>query len=70
MSNLDNDLERQLSELLTDGDMQGELPEQEAPHKLSPRYEIRVRAKHDPIAEETRKIRQIADEIDDRYDQY
>ncbi|KZE71503.1 hypothetical protein L8C07_22215 [Paenibacillus sp. CMAA1739] len=62
------ELERQLSELLTEG----EIRENEAKkrERLSPKYEVRVQTQMDPIVEETRKYRKMARELDDRYDEY
>lgn len=66
----DQDLERQLSEMLTDGDMQEKDREKEERRLLSPKYEIRIQTQHDPIVEETQKYRSMAKEVDDRYDKY
>lgn len=62
------DLERELSELLTEG----EIRENEAKkrERLSPKYEVRIQTHIDPIVEETRKYRSMARELDDRYDEY
>ncbi len=62
------ELERQLSELLTEG----EIRENEAKkrERLSPKYEVRVQTQMDPIVEETRKYRKMARELDNRYDEY
>lgn len=62
------DLERELSELLTEG----EIRENEAKKRgrLSPKYEVRIQTNIDPIVEETRKYRSMARELDDRYDEY
>lgn len=66
-----HELERQLSEMLTEGEMedQGHRKEQER-ELISPRYEIRIQTKMDPIVEETLKYRSIARELNDRYDRY
>lgn len=66
----DQDLERQLSEMLTDGEMQKEDREKEERRLLSPKYEIRIQTQLDPIVEETLKYRSMAKEVDDRYDKY
>ena len=62
------DLERELSELLTEG----EIRENEAKkrERLNPKYEVRIQTHIDPIVEETRKYRSMARELDDRYDEY
>jgi uncharacterized protein (DUF2344 family) len=63
-------LEKELSDALTEGEMKRIDPAQGAREQLNPRYEIRIRAEKDPIVEETRKIREMAEEVDDRYDDY
>jgi hypothetical protein len=42
--------------------------EAEAVRRLPPRWEIRIQTDRDPIVEETKAYRAIAQEIDDRYD--
>ncbi|WP_438495447.1 hypothetical protein [Paenibacillus sp. IHBB 3054] len=65
-----DDLERKLSELLEDGDMeQGDNKDKEI-RQISPKYEIRIQTTLDPIVEETLRYRKIAYELDDRYDRY
>lgn len=64
------ELEKEMSQALTEGEMKRVDPEKAARKKLSPRYEIRVQAKLDPIVEETGRFRKIAKEVDDRYDRY
>lgn len=66
----DQDLERQLSEMLTDGEMEKKDREKEERRLLSPKYEIRIQTQLDPIVEETLKYRSMARELDDRYDKY
>ncbi|MFE0559516.1 hypothetical protein ABES58_28290 [Paenibacillus lautus] len=66
----DQDLERQLSEMLTDGEMEKKDREKEERRLLSPKYEIRIQTQLDPIVEETQKYRSMAKEVDDRYDKY
>lgn len=66
----DQDLERQLSEMLTDGEMEKKDREKEERRLLSPKYEIRIQTQLDPIVEETLKYRSMAKELDDRYDKY
>lgn len=66
----DHDLERQLSELLMDGEMESKNEEEEGRRLIPPKYEIRIQTAQDPIVEETRKYRSIAKELDDRYDKY
>ncbi|MEJ8303475.1 hypothetical protein [Saccharibacillus sacchari] len=63
-------LEEELSELLTEGELKDEDRERKQREQISPRYEIRIQTSLDPIVEETRLYRQMAEEIDDRYDDY
>ncbi|ASA25550.1 hypothetical protein [Paenibacillus donghaensis] len=65
-----DDLERKLSELLEDGEMeQGDRTAKEI-RQISPRYEVRIQTTFDPIVEETRRYRKLGRELDDRYDKY
>jgi len=66
----DQDLERRLSEMLIEGEMERKDREQEERRQVSPKYEIRIQTQLDPIVEETLKYRSIAKEIDSRYDKY
>jgi hypothetical protein len=63
-------LERELAGRLTEGQMKQPDPQEAARQRLSPKYEIRIPAQVDPIAEEIKQYRKIAKEIDDRYDSY
>lgn len=63
-------LEEELSELLTAGEMKDDDRERKERELISPRYEIRTQTQLDPIVEETRLYREMAEEIDDRYDDY
>ncbi|BFH60254.1 MULTISPECIES: hypothetical protein [Paenibacillus] len=66
-----HDIERQLSEMLTEGEMEEKQDRKDQERELiSPRYEIRVQTELDPIVEETLKYRSMARELDDRYDRY
>ncbi|SEU29054.1 hypothetical protein [Paenibacillus sp. NFR01] len=68
--NESEDLERKLSELLEEGELdEGDRRKRELA-RVSPKYEIRISTRFDPVAEETRKYREIAEELDDRYDKY
>lgn len=60
--------ERLLAEQLLGGDEESADAHAEAVRKLPPRWEIRIQTEHDPVAEETRKYRSLAKEIDGRYD--
>jgi hypothetical protein len=65
-----DDLERKLSELLQEGEMeQGDRKAKEI-RQISPKYEIRIQTTLDPIVEETLRYRKMAYELDDRYDKY
>jgi predicted Zn-dependent peptidase len=62
--------EKELAETLQAGDMHKDDPASKAQELLPPKYEIRIPAQKDPIIEETRMIREMAKEVDDRYDDY
>ncbi|MFC3750388.1 hypothetical protein [Paenibacillus sp. GCM10012306] len=64
------DLERKLSELLEDGEMEQSERSAKELRQISPKYEIRIQTTLDPIVEETRRYRKIGRELDDRYDKY
>lgn len=65
-----DDLERKLSEMLVDGEMeQGDRTAKEI-REISPKYEIRIQTTLDPIVEETLRYRKIGYELDSRYDKY
>lgn len=65
-----DDLERRLSELLEDGEMEQVDRQAKEIRQISPKYEIRIQTTLDPIVEETLRYRKIAYELDDRYDKY
>lgn len=69
---LENELEKELSELLTGTEIDISEKERRAKElrQLSSRYEIRVQTQLDPIVEETHVFRSMAKEVDDRYDDY
>lgn len=60
--------EELLAKRLTEGEQQVDAPEAEAARAVSPRWEIRVQAERDPVAEETKIYRTLASEVDGRYD--
>ncbi|NGM85519.1 hypothetical protein G5B47_24270 [Paenibacillus sp. 7124] len=64
------DLERRLSELLNEGELEQSSREARELRQISPKYEIRIQTTLDPIVEETHRYRSIARELDDRYDKY
>ncbi|CAH0118850.1 MULTISPECIES: hypothetical protein [unclassified Paenibacillus] len=66
----EHEMERKITEILTDGEMKESDREQEQRKRIVPKYEIRIQTQLDPIVEETRKYRMMAQEIDDRYDRY
>ena len=63
-------LEQNLANVLTEGELHKTDPDAAALRRLSPKYEIRTQTSRDPIVEETKIVRSIAREIDDRYDEY
>ena len=64
------ELEQQLSELLTEGEMESVDRKAQERAQISPKYEIRIQTELDPIREETKKFRSMAKEVDGRYDRY
>lgn len=64
------ELERELTERLTEGLMQEEDREVRERRMIPSKYEIRIQTTLDPIAEETKQYRKMAKEIDGRYDEY
>lgn len=65
-----HELEKKLSDMLTEGEPDyGDLEKRER-EQVSPKYEIRIQTELDPIVEETLKYRSMAKEVDDRYDAY
>ncbi|CAM3059849.1 hypothetical protein PASE110613_14865 [Paenibacillus sediminis] len=64
------EVERQLNEMLTEGDIKLEDRHAQERERMSPKYEIRIQTTMDPIVEETRLYRSIAKELDGRYDEY
>ncbi|WP_274362572.1 hypothetical protein [Paenibacillus thermotolerans] len=63
-------LEQMIEKTLTVGEMESVDPEEGAKALLGTRYEIPVKAEFEPIAEETKIIRSMAKEPDDRYDKW
>lgn len=64
------ELERRLSEMLTEGALEQNGREERQRRQISPKYEIRIQTTLDPIVEETLRYRKIGRELDDRYDRY
>ncbi|GIP37717.1 hypothetical protein J31TS4_09970 [Paenibacillus sp. J31TS4] len=63
-------LERLLSDALEQEGADPKEPGKEAVKRLPSHYEIRLTAQVDPIVEETKRYRQMAKEVDDRYEDY
>lgn len=63
-------LEQELVERLTIGEMEQLDKGKQAAARLSPKYEIRMQSTYEPVAEGTRLYRSMAREIDSRYDKY
>jgi 23S rRNA A2030 N6-methylase RlmJ len=64
------ELEEELVQKLTEGEMETQDAEEAARKRLPFKTEIRILAETDPLVEETKRYRQIADEVDTRYDRY
>lgn len=64
------DVERKVSEILEEGKLDSPEVDEIALLRLAPKYEIRQVVQLDPIVEETKLIREMAEEVDDRYDAY
>lgn len=65
-----DDLERKLSDMLVEGEMEESDRTAKEIREISPKYEIRIQTALDPIVEETLRYRKIGHELDDRYDKY
>ncbi|ALS22000.1 MULTISPECIES: hypothetical protein [Paenibacillus] len=63
-------LEEELAQKLTEGQMEQEDTKEAARKRLPIKTEIRIQAQIDPVLEETRRFRQMASEVDDRYAKY
>lgn len=65
------ELEQRLRDMLMEGDVEdsGDADQRER-QLIPPKYEVRIQTERDPIVEETLKFRQLAREVDDRYDRY
>ncbi len=63
------EMERKLSDMLTEGPMEKTDPKMSAIQQLSPKYESRTAAKQDPIVEETKIVRSFTKD-DETYDHY
>lgn len=63
-------LEDAFAKALEKGDLHKESPSAAAVRRLIPPYEARMQTEQDPIVEETKAVRRLAEEVDDRYDRY
>lgn len=63
-------LEKEMSDALEQGNMEAIDPETAAVRQIIPPYVMRVKAELDPIVEETKTIRSMVKELDNRYDRY
>jgi hypothetical protein len=60
----------ELEEVLTSGEMEREGIVEGARNRLIPKVEIRIQAKIDPIREETRIVKKMIVEENERYNRY
>lgn len=63
-------LEEQLVQKLTEGEIQHVDIDEAARIRLPMKTEIRISAHIDPVVEETKQYRKMAEEVDDRYARY
>jgi uncharacterized protein (DUF342 family) len=63
-------VEEELAQRLTEGTMEIQEAEENARKRLPIKTEIRIQAQIDPIVEETKQYRQMAEEVDERYQRY
>jgi hypothetical protein len=66
----ENEIEKEITDKLILGELDHIDAKEAARKKLLMKTEIRIQAQTDPIVEETRQYRQMADEVDDRYARY
>ncbi|MBP1155690.1 MULTISPECIES: hypothetical protein [unclassified Paenibacillus] len=64
------ELEEELVQKLTEGEMRQENVDEAARKRLPIKTEIRIQAHIDPVVLETKRFRQMASEVDDRYAKY
>jgi 23S rRNA A2030 N6-methylase RlmJ len=64
------EMEEELVQKLTEGEMEKENADEAARKRLPIKTEIRIQAQIDPVVEETKQFRQMAEEVDDRYKRY
>jgi hypothetical protein len=63
-------LEEKLAEQLVESEIGLEDAAEDARKRLPVKTEIRIQAQIDPVVEETRRYRQMAEEVDTRYKRY
>jgi hypothetical protein len=63
-------LEEELAEQLIESKIELEDAAEDARKRLPFKTEIRIRAQIDPVVEETRRYRRMAEEVDARYTRY
>jgi 23S rRNA A2030 N6-methylase RlmJ len=63
-------LEEELAEQITETKIEADDAAEDARKRLPVKTEIRIQAQIDPVVEETRRFRQMADEVDERYARY
>lgn len=64
------ELEEQLVQQLTEGEIEHVDTDEAARIRLPMKTEIRIQAHIDPVVEETKQYRQMAEEVDERYARY
>jgi len=70
--NIRDQMERELVEQLDTSELELDKAEQDAlvRARISPKYEVRIQTTLDPIVQETIRYRELAREVDGRYDNY
>jgi hypothetical protein len=63
-------LESDLNDLLTEGKLRSQAPDEEAVTQLIPKYELRIQAIKDPIKQETEIIQRYVKETNEKYLRY
>lgn len=66
----EKEFEKELTHKLISGELDHTDTEEAARKRLLRHTEIRIQAQTDPIVEETRHYRKMADEVDERYARY
>jgi hypothetical protein len=63
-------VESDLNDLLKEGKLDTQKPDEEAVNQLIPKYEMRIQAIKDPIKEETEMVQKYVKETNERYLRY